>query len=436
LCANWFSVRSGLRLISELVGGSRSTEFKKRERHFTRSGPISPDLLVTLLLYLVADGGRRGYAHLLDGFWDEAQEQGVPLPTEKPVSAAAFCKARHKLKPDALRVLLGQSTESFESAHGVDHRFKGRRVFAVDGTKISTQRSPALWQAFGGPTGGHNPQILVSVLHDVVANLPMDATVAPCDGSERDELRLLLKNRQPGDVVVLDRGYPSYDLIDELLERGIDFVIRVPTSNSFHAIGTFVESGGTDYQILLHTQIGSHHRRREPLKVRAVRRDGKDGEAQVFLTSLDRTEFTRGQILQLYQMRWQVELFYRLEKGDYIGQGQFHARTPEGIEQEVLAFLLYVTLCRHLMASAARLHQVPYDLISQKGAILAAGAYLVRLLCALDEHEATRHLTRLLERMARRLEPKRPGRSFPRRSFKPRPRWTATGRHGDQARPS
>ncbi len=436
MCANWFSVRSGFQLVSDLLSRSGNPEFKQSAQHFTRGGPLSPGLLVTLLLYLVADGGRRGYRHLLDAFWDEASTHDLPLPTEKPVSAAAFCKARRKLKPAALRTLLGQVTEAFEQNHGERHRFKGRRVLAVDGSKVSVQRSEALWSAFGGPTNGHNPQILVSVLHDVVANVPLDVTVTPFRGSEREQLRLLLEGCKAGDVVVLDRGYPSHALIERLLESNIDFVIRMPTTRGFKAIDAFVASEGVDYQILLHTPVGSHHKYRPPLKVRAVRREGKDGKTQVFVTSLPRSEFTRGEILRLYQIRWEVELFYRLEKGDYVGQGQFHARTPEGVEQEVVAFLLYAALCRHLMASAAELHDVPYDLISQKGAILAAGAHLTRLLCRLDERVAMRHLTHLLKRIACRLEPKRPNRSFPRRSFKPRPRWRPTGHYRDGFRTS
>ena len=60
---------------------------------------LTPDLLVVLLLFMVGDGHRRGYRHILDAFWDQCASHGVPLPTEKPVSASAFSQARGKL-PD------------------------------------------------------------------------------------------------------------------------------------------------------------------------------------------------------------------------------------------------------------------------------------------------------------------------------------------------
>jgi len=228
-------------VISDLISRSTAPELKHGPQHFTRGGPLTPELLITLLLYLVADGGRRGYALLLDSFWDKARDQNIPLPTDLPVSAAAFCKARRKLKPAALRSILHRVSDAFEHAHGPHHRFKGRRVFAVDGSKFSLQRSPDLWDAFGGPKCGHCPQILVTTLFDVVAKVPHDVSIAPFASSEPAQLRHLLDRLAPGDVLVLDRGYPSYDLIETLLEHRIDFVIRVPTTKGFKAIETFLD---------------------------------------------------------------------------------------------------------------------------------------------------------------------------------------------------
>ena len=299
---------------------------------------------------MIGEGGRRGYRHLLDQFWDDAKDHGIPLPCDQPVSAAAFCKARRKLKPMAVRSLQQRVIDEFEQTHGSHHRFKGRRVMAVDGAKVSLQRSPELIATFGVPHGGHCPQILLSTLFDVVAKMPIDATVSRYDGSENDDLVALLPHLKLGDILVLDRGYPSYKLIAKLLATGVDFVIRVPTRGSFKAIETFLQSGGDDYRIMLGSDISAHRRPVPPLEVRAIRDEGKDGESQVFLTSLRRNNFTRGEILRLYRMRWEVELFFRLEKGDYIGHGQFHAKTPDGVRQEVFAFMLYVALTRHLMA--------------------------------------------------------------------------------------
>lgn len=412
--------------VSKLLRRPGASELKATPGAFTRSGPLSPELLLTLLVSQAADGNRRGYQLLLDAVWDELKDAGIPVPTDTPVSGPAFCMARRKITPSAMRHLLSEVNAEFEATHGVRHRFRGRRVFAVDGSKVSTQRDPRLWDAFGGPTGGHAPQALVTTLIDVVSKCPLDAVVAPSTGSENAALLELLAHLERGDVLVLDRNFPSYELLESLQDRGIDFVIRVKLSQSFNAIKTFLDSGGNDYRILLGSDAAS---RPVPalIPVRAVRQDTKNGEGMVLITSLPRRKFSRRDIVALYRMRWEVELMFRIEKSDNCGHKQFHAKTPEGVTQEVLAFLLYLALCRTFQAAAVKSHETPYAEVAERGTLLAVAASLTQLLIGTDESAMAARLEALLLRIARRRTRKRPGRSFPRRSFRPRPKWTAKG---------
>ena len=173
---------------------------------------------------MVADGNRRGYRHLIDAFWDEAHSFGLPLPCDEPVSAPAICKARQKLRPELLRALLHQASDSFDGQLGPDKRWFGRRVFAADGSKVSVQRSEDLEQAFGIPPNGHSPQVLVSTLFDLVAKVPHDICVAPFASCERTQLLGMLNRLKVGDVLVLDRGYPSFEMMRILIDEGIDFI--------------------------------------------------------------------------------------------------------------------------------------------------------------------------------------------------------------------
>ena len=222
-------------LIDGLLSSDESASFRVRRRDFSRSGPLSPEIMVTLLLFLVADAGRRGYQALLDAFWDECRSFDLPLPTERPVSVSAFCQARMKIEPDLIRRLLHDFVLSFEAQHGQDFRLKGHRVIACDGSKVSVRRSDELWDALGGPKGGHCPQMLLSTLCDVLSGVALDVAVAPTDCSERAELLGMLDQLRAGDILVLDRGYPSREIFSELRRRGIHFVIRNPASRSYLA---------------------------------------------------------------------------------------------------------------------------------------------------------------------------------------------------------
>jgi hypothetical protein len=129
-------------------------------------------------------------------------------------------------------------------------------------------------------------------------------------------------------------------------------------------------------------------------------------------------------------MRWEVEEFYKLMKSDYLGQRQFHARSAEGIEQEIHAVALYIAVTRLLMAEASETHGVPYERMSPKAGTLDLAAYVLRILLACNADQAVPCIEQLMERIVRTRDRPRPGRRCPRRSFKPSSRWGPGGRRG------
>jgi hypothetical protein len=379
---------------------------------------------------MAADAGRRGYRHLLDAFWDEARSFGIPLPTEDPVSAPAFCQARAKVSSDSIRELLHEASRRFDSTFPEEGSWRGHRVLAVDGSKVNLQRSPELDQAFGRPRGAHCPQVLMSALVNVNSKVPVDVAIAPNASSERE---LLLNEHlpllQPGDIVVLDRGYPSYEVIQRLLEAEVEFLMRVPTRSAFSAITDFLDKEGDDYLVTLEPPAGKH-RDAGVVCLRAVRFPDSDGEDTVYLTSLRRCQgFTRSDLGQLYKMRWEAEEFFKTFKGPYLGQNQFHSKTAAGIQQEILAVCLFHSISRYFMAAAAETDGSPFHELSVKSTSLGLAAYVVRILLT-DPDRSIHWLRQLLDRVARTRDKRRPGRSFPRRSFKPGRRWDPSGRRG------
>ena len=156
-----------------------------------------------------------------------------------------------------------------------------------------------------------------------------------------------------------------------------------------------------------------------------------DLKSVVLITDLEEAEFSWQESAELYHLRWAAEEFYKLEKGDYLGQGQFHSKSYDGLKQEVYAFALFISIARALTAASAEATGVPYRHIYQKTAVLAVADYLTRLLLLEEREDELRSVTALLlERISRTIVPPRPGRSYPRRSYRPRPPWTPTGKKG------
>jgi len=272
------------------------------------------------------------------------------------------------------------------------------------------------------------PQATVSALVNVMTQIPTDIAIGPYGVCERQLLRDHLTVLDSADVLVLDRGYPSHELLRILIDNEIDFVVRVPATGTFNAITTFRESNGDDYRVVIapadDARCGD-----EPLELRAVKLTNPNGDESFYLTSLRRAHFSRAQISELYHLRWQAEELFKLEKSVYFDQRHFHARSALGVQHEIIAQAIYVVVARFLLAAAAEHVDAHYHDLSVKSAVLALADYLTRL-CLDDPDRAVRCLPRLLERIARTRDKRRPGRSCPRRSFKPGPRWGPNGRRG------
>jgi len=176
--------------------------------------------------------------------------------------------------------------------------------------------------------------MLLSTLYDVLSGVPLDVRVSPTDCSERAELLAMLDRLHPGDILVLDRGYPSFEVLRELLRRDIHFVIRNPARCTFKAVERFLDEGKADGIIKL-CPPGKPLATEEAIRVRihVAHRDGL--LPLILLTDLSPDEFTGSEFEEIYRSRWAVEEFYKVGKGDYLGQGQFHAMTIKGLKQEV-----------------------------------------------------------------------------------------------------
>jgi len=379
---------------------------------------------------MVADGNRRGYRHLLVGFWDEARAHGLALPTDEPIAASSFCTARHKIPSALLKDLLQQiaANELACDSHAA-HRWHGKKVFAIDGCKVNLQRDPGLDAHFGVPNGGNCPQALLSVLFDACAGLPLDVEVSPYATSERDHLFEMLPSLESGAVLVMDRGYPSHEVFQALVQEQIDFLARVPSSNTFRAVDDLVASGAHEGMFSFAPPDDAPEGS-QTLELRVLRCPTPDGDEAFFVTSLPASDFDRGQMAELYRLRWRIEEFYKLSKGDYIGQGQFRSKSPSGVVQELHALMIFLAITRLCMAAAATTADCDPRVLSQKGAVLSVAAYLTRLLLTTAPDQARDELLALLSRIARVREKPRPGRHHPRRSFKPVSRWHASGRRG------
>jgi hypothetical protein len=106
------------------------------------------------------------------------------------------------------------------------------KVLAVDGTRLLLPNHPTVKEEFGvhrfGPNADSPRSLAIgSILYDVLNQISIDAQLAPYSSSERDLLMSHLDKVKPGDLLVLDRGYPCIWLLFLLQAKGIEFCVRM-----------------------------------------------------------------------------------------------------------------------------------------------------------------------------------------------------------------
>lgn len=322
-----------------------SHEFKARHRSNNKAFLRERRLPFSLVLVLIM----RNSVKSLQNVVNEAMTW-LERPT---VTASAYSQARYKLKHTAFIELNQAAVVETLYADQDYQRFWGFRVLAVDGSKLVLPDYEAIRAEFGtiawtnGKTSeiqGERPYALASVLYDVLNRVALDATLGHAKAYEIDLAIGHLPQTRQGDLLTMDRNYPSYRMLAELQQCGREFAIRCSAA-SFAEARQMLKGEGPDSQIVTLTPCaGQKPIVREKglplsLKVRLVRVLLATGEYEVLVTSLlDESQYPTTEFRELYHLRWGVETFYgllktRLELENFTGIG------VEAIRQDFYATL-------------------------------------------------------------------------------------------------
>jgi len=241
------------------------------------------------------------------------------LTSVKKFTKSAFVQKRMKINPAVFKYLSQVIIKNtYTESNTTIKQFYGFRILSVDGSKLTLPNTEELKKEFGeskNQTDTGVVQARISVLYDVLNSLVLDSEMDKLKTCERTlALRHSIQWKK-NDLIIYDRGYPSYDFKYEHINAGIDYLIRVKTSHS-KIVQCFVDSGEKAIVTEIfpqekHSFIGKNYNKNSPLKVRLVRVDLLSGEVEVLMTSLiDSEKYPTKIFKELYFMRWGIETFY------------------------------------------------------------------------------------------------------------------------------
>jgi hypothetical protein len=328
---------------------------------FTRNRKLTIRTIILLLLKFKSSIQRE-----LNRFYKEVNQRDFNI---REVTKGAFTQARAKLKPEAFVRLNEVAVNTFYdlAEYYVWHNM---RLLAVDGTRLVLPNHPTVAEEFGvhqfGPKAD-SPRSLAmgSLLYDPLNLLTIDSQIAAYASSERDLLMKHLDKVNAGDMLLLDRGYPSFWLLFLLKARGIEFCVRLK-EDWWLKVKDFTES--TDNERIVTFSLPKKDRNKlkdfphmfdTEITCRLIKVELENGEKEVLCTSLtDDKAYPYSDFEQLYHYRWNEEEAYKMLKCR-IELEDFSGKTAKAIKQDFHAKAFLMTLC------AAYAHPIEEKVIAE-----------------------------------------------------------------------
>ena len=290
----------------------------------------------------------------LDRFFKEVTDSSFNI---REVTKGAFTKARAKLNPSAFIELSDNVVNTFYNA--ADYKkWMGWRLVAADGSRLRLPNHSSVIEEFGQHKFGQHADAprslaLCSILYDPLNLITLNAEIKSFSSCERQVLRGQLNHLAQGDLLLLDRGYPSYALLFELAALGIAFCARMK-ENWWLDVKGFIESGKTDQVVTFHLPekdkalLKQYPRLSNTIRVRLLCIELDNGEKEILCTSLTNLKtYPKEVFFELYHFRWGVEEAYKLLKAR-VEVENFSGKTARAVKQDFYAKIFLMNLCSAL----------------------------------------------------------------------------------------
>ncbi len=317
---------------------------------------IDSKFLMSFIFQLILDTNK-GYGISLLRLWENYSDKNIKIPQHKIFAPSSVCEARQKLSEQIFidlnkKLIFEFNYKKRDLLNKLEHR-----VFAVDGSRLNL---PKELKESGYKTCNKNsyyPQGLMSCVYNIDTQVVYDF----CLSKNLNE-RLCVPNHlnalEKGDIVIFDRGYFSYLLLYQCMEKNIFPVFRVSIHLGNKALQDFVSSSETDTVIeyvpssTVKKQIEKQDLNIEckPIMLRLVKHEIND-KLYLYATTLIDSKYSSKLFAELYAKRWDIEELYKISKC-LVNVEAFHSRTERGVKQETYAHFVLINLARFFERAA------------------------------------------------------------------------------------
>lgn len=313
-------------------------------------------LLFCVLMGLYADEALPHVFARVVGWWAGA------AASARGITAGALCQARYRLGARPVVALFRLVCRPLATAATPGAFLFGRRVLALDSTKVDIPDTPANEAAFGRHRAWRGtcawPQVRLVLLAECGTHAVCDAGVWPGNVDEGRAGRRLLRGVGAVDLVLWDRGFQSVAMMEAATARGAAFLARLPAT-----VTPLPLEDLPDGTTLVALRPAGHRRRRrgDYVAARLIRytlddaqRPGHRVEHRLVTSLLDPATAPARELVVAYHHRWEIELIVDELKTHQRPARPLRSRLPVGVVQEIYGLLIAHYLLRALAVEAAQ----------------------------------------------------------------------------------
>lgn len=214
-------------------------------------------------------------------------------------------------------------------------------ILLVDGTLIPAVKN-MLWAVYRKHSD--EKAIKCHFIYNLGKGVPVFTKITDANASEKAVLAALL---EPGKCYVLDRGYAKHLLMQQIIDIGSSFVLRIRDNSVLEVIEErelSKESLGAGIVRDVIVKLGTNEGLKSPIRLIEVectphKKNGKTGrggpeQGDTILIATNELDLEAVVISTIYQSRWEIEIFFRHFK-HLLGCRHLLSQSENGIRLEM-----------------------------------------------------------------------------------------------------
>jgi hypothetical protein len=336
---------------------STKVKYRVHKNDFTRRRKLHFEVLVLCMLRLL----RKTIQLELNSFFKSLSSSAQN--SVKHITSSAFVQSRKKIRSDLFYDLNGLIAQEYYKDNDEKVKlYKGHRVLSIDGSTVNLPPSKELKLTYGGFDNQNKIEDIatarVSVLYDVLNEIVLDGKMCSIKTGEVPLSRKHLQHAKKGDLIIMDRAYPSFESAYLMQQQGVEFLYRCK-HNFSNQVFSFFQSGTKEKIVEIKTGQNKSfknlpYNKNSSIRVRLIRIVLDSGEIEILMTSLlDNKKYLYKEFKELYFKRWSIEKFYNRFK-NVIGIERFSGTSDHFIQQEFNC-ALYISNIQTILTEDAQI---------------------------------------------------------------------------------